>query len=137
MVPASDDLLFGRIALHYKLVTREQLVEATQFQAREGGERRLGEILKAQGILTPRQVEQVLVVQREYVAKQQAQTAPAPPEPLQAQEMPALTVQPMPALTVAPAPPAAIPSPPPPAAAPAATPGFTFDTPRGLDRLRA
>src|ERR1700750_3203561 len=77
MAQTAEDLLFGRIALHYKLVTREQVLGATQIQTREGGRRQLGEILVEKGILTPRQVEQILAVQRDYVAKQQA---PAPPE---------------------------------------------------------
>src|SRR5436305_285143 len=130
MAQVAEDLLFGRIALHYKLVTREQVLEATQIQATEEGRRRLGEILTEKGILTPRQVEQILAVQRDYVAKQQAQepapAAPAPPAaaPLQPQAMPALTVQAMPSLTVA--------------EPPAASAGgieFDLEVPRALDRL--
>jgi twitching motility protein PilT len=151
MAQVAEDLLFGRIALHYKLVTREQVLEASQIQAQEGGRRPLGEILAERGILTPRQVEQVLAVQRDYVAKQQGQAeappaAPAPPaaEPLQPQAMPALTVQAMPALTVAEPPAAAAPPPaapaPPPAPPRAAAPAagrieFDLEVPRALDRL--
>jgi twitching motility protein PilT len=141
MAQAAEDLLFGRIALHYKLVTREQVLEATQIQADEGGARRLGEILTARGYLSPRQVEQVLAVQRDYVAKQQGvQPAPAAPAaaPLQPQAMPSLTVQAMPSLTVAEPPPAVAPAPPPPAAAPASPAGrldFDLEVPRALDRL--
>ncbi len=164
MSQTAEDLLFGRIALHYKLATREQVLEATQIQTSEGGRRRLGEILTERGVLTPRQVEQILAVQRDYVAKQQGQApaAPAAPEPLQPQAMPSLTVQAMPSLTVAdpppvapvapaparpvlvppPAPvaPAVAPAPgPPPAAAPAPASGgrleFDLEVPRALDRL--
>jgi len=155
MAQVAEDLLFGRIALHYKLVTREQVLEATQIQTQEGGRRRLGEILAERGILTPQQVEQILAVQRDYVAKQQgpapAPAAPAPPAaaPLQPQAMPALTVQAMPALTVAEPPAAVAPTPPAPgspapappaprAAAPAAPAGrieFDLEVPRALDRL--
>ncbi|HEY0514555.1 MAG TPA: PilT/PilU family type 4a pilus ATPase [Thermoanaerobaculia bacterium] len=126
MIPASDDLLFGRIALHYKLVTREQLVEASQLQARRGGQRRLGEILVEQGQLTPQQVAQILAVQRDYVAKQQAQAdaaAPPPAPALTAQPMPAIEVQTLPAIDAAPAPPPG--------------PAFDLDAPRALDRLLA
>jgi twitching motility protein PilT len=145
MAQVAEDLLFGRIALHYKLVTREQVLEATQIQTQEGSRRRLGEILTERGVLTPRQVEQVLAVQRDYVAKQQGQTeaAAAPPPaaaPLQPQAMPALTVQAMPSLTVA-EPPAPVLTPPPPAP-PAAAPApaadrieFDLEVPRALDRL--
>lgn len=75
MTSGSDDLLFGRIALHYKLVTREQLAEATEWQAREGSQIRLGEILVGKGYLTRPKLEQLLGVQRDYLAKQQAQVA--------------------------------------------------------------
>ena len=107
MTSGSDDLLFGRIALHYKLVTREQLVAAAEWQAREGSARRLGEILVERGFLTPQQLEQLLAVQREYVAKLQAQTAAAvaAPEPA-APGTPSLR-------------------------------DFALDAPRGLDRLLA
>src|SRR5436305_3919340 len=93
MAPAAEDLLFGRIALHYKLVTREQLLAVAQAQARDGDRRRLGEILLAQGLLTPRQVEQILAVQRDYAAKQgQAGGAASPlahsTAPLTPQAMP-------------------------------------------------
>ncbi|HEX9945244.1 MAG TPA: type IV pilus twitching motility protein PilT [Thermoanaerobaculia bacterium] len=133
----------GRIALHYKLVTREQLVEASRFQAHEASSRKLGEILVEKGYLTPRQLEQLLAVQREYVARQQSQAQPVPApqaaSALAAQPMPALAApqalpalveaQPMPALAVAPAP-----APPTPAAARSA-PGL--DGSRTLDGLLA
>jgi twitching motility protein PilT len=153
MAIGQDDLLFGRIALHYKLITREQLMEATAFQAREGGSRRLGEILVEKGWLNPRQLEQLLAVQKDYVAKQQAQAAPAPaqspaappaPAPgpaLQGEPLPASLVQesaPLPSLVQ----PAAVPAVPamaaaPVAVAPAPAPvAFSLGTgPRQLDRI--
>jgi twitching motility protein PilT len=81
MTAGSDDLLFGRIALHYKLVTREQLAEAAEWQAREGSQVRLGEILVDKGYLARHHLDQLLAVQRDYLVKQQAQgtgTAEAP-----------------------------------------------------------
>jgi twitching motility protein PilT len=74
-----EDLLLGRLALHYKLATQEQLAQATSQQAREGGSRRLGEILVADGVLTPRRLEQLLAAQRELLAKRQAGSAPPAP----------------------------------------------------------
>jgi twitching motility protein PilT len=136
MTPASDDVLFGRIALHYKLVTREQLLEASELQAQRGGQLRLGEILVDKGYLTPQQVAQILAVQRDYVAKQQASAAAAPA--LDVQPMPALAVQTMPALG-APAMAAPAPAPVPAAVGPAPAapprPAFDLETPRALDRL--
>jgi twitching motility protein PilT len=70
---AEDDVLFGRIALHYKLVTQDQLTDVAAQQIREGGERRLPDLLVERGILTARHVQQVLTVQQEYVAKRAPQ----------------------------------------------------------------
>ncbi len=147
MAPVAEDLLFGRIALHYKLVTREQLLEAAQMQARDGDTRRLGEILLAQGLMTPRQIAPVPAVQRDTAAKQAGAPAAAPapqdPGPLTPRAMPALTVQARPGLAVAPAPvlppaaeartQAAEPRTEPAEAAPQAA--FDLDAPRALDRL--
>jgi twitching motility protein PilT len=142
MTLGQDDLLFGRIALHYKLITREQLQEATAHQARAASPRRLGEILVEKGWITPQQLQQLLAVQRDYVAKQRAAeaggapaaaAAPAPP----AAEAPAslLTATTAPAsLVETAAPPSPRPSPaPPPAPAPAPAPTRTGG--RGLDRI--
>jgi twitching motility protein PilT len=84
---AEDDVLFGRIALHYKLVTQEQLSEAAAEQLRQGEHRGLGDLLVDRGILTPHQLQQLLTVQQEYKAKRSVEPAPAtapvrPPEPV-------------------------------------------------------
>jgi twitching motility protein PilT len=83
-----DEVLFGRIALHYKLVSQDQLTEATSAWTQEGGLRGLGEILLERGVLNVRQLEQLRSVQREYLAKQKGQSQsqqgqqdpPAPPQ---------------------------------------------------------
>jgi twitching motility protein PilT len=78
MALGSDDLLLGRIARHYKLVTQDQLTQAAARQDEEGGQ--LGEILIGLGLLTHGQLEKLLEVQRDYLVKQQAQPpAPEPP----------------------------------------------------------
>jgi twitching motility protein PilT len=112
-----EELLFGRLALHYKLVTQDQLNEAARQQALEGGGRRLGEILVVLGVLTPRQRDQLLALQRDVVAKRQpsapatgAELAAAPAAPLAESALPPLAAaEPLPALTVTepPAPPPA------------------------------
>ena len=71
---AEDDVLFGRIALHYKLVTPDQLNEAAALQAQEGGARRLGDVLADRGILTAVQLQKLLAVQEDYIAKRDAAT---------------------------------------------------------------
>jgi twitching motility protein PilT len=103
MALGQDDLLLGRIALHYKLVTQDQLNQAAARQGQDGG--RLGEILVGLGVLTPGQLEKLLAVQREYIAKQQAQMAtPAPTVPTAPAATPTLVETPVPGLVEAPVP---------------------------------
>jgi twitching motility protein PilT len=107
-----DEVLFGRIALHYKLVSQDQLTEATSLWNQEGGLRGLGEILLDRGVLNVRQLEQLRSVQRDYLAKQRAQQqgqSAAPSAAPQIAEQPIVVQQPVPA-------------PPPVAAAPIPTP---------------
>jgi len=75
--------LLGRVALHLKLITPDQLAEATRLQADKGGEKRLGEILVEQGLLTPDQLQKVLSARQQVVAKARAKQAAvqANPEP--------------------------------------------------------
>jgi twitching motility protein PilT len=80
MSTSQDDHLIGRLALHYKLISQDQLAEATLQQSREGGRRKLGEILVESGVLPQRRFEQLLVAQQELLAKRQAD-APAPLAP--------------------------------------------------------
>ncbi|HWM91171.1 MAG TPA: type IV pilus twitching motility protein PilT [Thermoanaerobaculia bacterium] len=76
-----DEVLFGRIALHYKLVSQDQLAEATSAWDQEGGLRGLGEILVERGVLNLRQLEQLRTVQRDYLAKQNSQEQQPAPVP--------------------------------------------------------
>jgi twitching motility protein PilT len=92
MASGQDELLFGRLAVHYKLITANQLEEVHGLHALAGGRRRLTEILVEMGYLNQRQVDQLLVVQRDYLEKRRDQAtklavavaagppaAPAPP----------------------------------------------------------
>jgi twitching motility protein PilT len=89
-----EDNLFGRLALHYKVLTRDQLSEALRQQSREGGTRKIGEILIERGLLTREKFEQLLVVQKRYqeqMAARESGEAPSPaeapaPTPVQAPE---------------------------------------------------
>ncbi len=83
MSDANTDGLLGRLAVHYKLVTLDQLNQVTREQARGGGPP-LGQLLVAKGIINAAQLEQLMKVQREYLAKQQAaapKPAPTPAAP--------------------------------------------------------
>ena len=77
MSDANTDGLLGRLAVHYKLATLDQINQATRDQARAGGSQPLGQLLVAKGVINAAQLEQLMKVQREYLAKQQA-TAPKP-----------------------------------------------------------
>ena len=57
MTVTSHESLFGRLAVQFGLVTMEQLSQATQLQASQGGTARLGDIFIEQGWLSPTEVE--------------------------------------------------------------------------------
>lgn len=130
--------LLGRIALHLKLITLDQLAEATRSQARDGGEHSLGTVLVEKGFIDEAQLQQILKAREQVVAKHRAaqaaqatQTAAPGPEPgaatakVQAAE-PARSAPPAqppaPAPSAAPAQPTAAPSAAPAAAKPARPP---------------
>ena len=75
--------LLGRIAVHLKLITMDQLSEATRLQGGASSEKRLGEILVERGMLTQEKLEQVLRARQQMIAKQRAKVAAeqAQPEP--------------------------------------------------------
>jgi twitching motility protein PilT len=71
----ANDALLGRIAVHTKLISPQQLNAATEVQGRTGG--RLGEILVAQGVVTPTQLQKLLAAQKQVLAKQAEKRAHA------------------------------------------------------------
>jgi twitching motility protein PilT len=62
--------LFGRIAVHLKLITMDQLNEAVREQGVEGGQ--LGDTLIKKGFLTQDGLQKILQYQKAYLAKQGA-----------------------------------------------------------------
>jgi len=74
---AGEANLLGRLAIHYKLLTPEQLAETTLAQSRDIARRPLGEYWIDAGFVTRAQIDKLLAVQREVLAKQAA-SAPAP-----------------------------------------------------------
>jgi twitching motility protein PilT len=70
-----DHSLIGRLAVHYKMITMDQLAEATREQGRQGDGKRLGDLLVEKGLLRPVQLAQLLKVQTQVLAKQQALAA--------------------------------------------------------------
>ena len=77
MASGQEELLFGRLALHYKLITAGQLEEVHGLHALAGGRRQLPEILVEMGYLTQHQVDQLLVVQHDYLEKRRVAQAAA------------------------------------------------------------
>jgi twitching motility protein PilT len=67
-----DQSLIGRLAVHYKMITMDQLAAATREQGRQGAGKRLGDLLVEKGLLRPAQLAQLLKVQAQVLAKQQA-----------------------------------------------------------------
>jgi DNA-directed RNA polymerase subunit RPC12/RpoP len=63
-VPASEDLLFGKIALAKKFCTKEQIDECLELQATEDPPPPLGELLLYKGFITPEQHDEILKEQR-------------------------------------------------------------------------
>jgi twitching motility protein PilT len=73
-MPQAPPDLIGRLAVHYQLITMEQLAAATHEQGR-APTKMLGAILVEQGFINPTQLAQLVEAQRQYLA-QQAQQAP-------------------------------------------------------------
>ncbi len=67
--------LLGRIALHLKLITMDQLAEATHRQAKDGSGKRLGDILVYDGFISRAQLQQILKAREQLIAKHRAQQA--------------------------------------------------------------
>jgi twitching motility protein PilT len=71
--------LLGRIALHLRMITPDQLEEATREQARRSGESNLGAILVEHGWLSEAQLQTCLRAREQVVARQRAQRLGADP----------------------------------------------------------
>ena len=88
MAPPPTDLL-GRLAIHYNVITREQLAEATRAH---GGHpsRRLGDVLLAKGFVSEHQLRQLLEAERTMLRKRADRGSQrAAPRPAQAPPVPA------------------------------------------------
>ncbi len=69
--------LLGHLAVHYKLVTPDQLAEAVRRQAKEEWKRPLGDLLIEAGLLSRVNLEKLLAIQKQMQAKQAAAAAEA------------------------------------------------------------
>ncbi len=113
MSTSLDDALFGRLALHYKLATEDQLQAARRHQEATGND--LGAALLALGVLSPQRLAQLEAARVEVQKRQGAPSGPSAQTSIPAAESFRSAVPvPSPASPAsAPGPPAAIPTPPP------------------------
>jgi len=116
-MPMTDkdlDLLFGRLVVHYKILTKEQVTEALRRQREAEGTFDLPSFLVAEGLITPQVRTQLEAAREQWLAKQKAkeqkaapaaQATPATPAPSPPAQAPAPAAQaaPAPAPTAAPA----------------------------------
>ncbi len=76
--------LFGRLAVHFKMIDMEQLAAATRELGSDTSSRRLGDVLVDKGFITQQQLSKLVRAQQEVLAKQAA--ANTAPERVAAQE---------------------------------------------------
>ncbi|HTO69297.1 MAG TPA: PilT/PilU family type 4a pilus ATPase [Myxococcota bacterium] len=89
--PNPADALLGRVAVAAKLITMEQLAQATREQGRVGQGKNLGEILLAMGFLTKETLAKALELQRGVIARaREKKTDGAPLTPAVAKPAPEL-----------------------------------------------
>jgi len=74
---AAPQPLLGRIALHLKMISEEQLAAATRAQADAGAGKHIGTVLCEMGALSKAQLAQVLKARDQLIAKQKAMKAVA------------------------------------------------------------
>src|SRR5262245_23767965 len=72
------DALLGRVAVAAKMITMEQLAQATREQARPGNTRNLGQVLVALGFLDQATLAKAIELQRGVIARAKEKRADAP-----------------------------------------------------------
>ncbi len=77
--PSPADALLGRVAVAAKLITMEQLAQATREQARIGNAKNLGEVLVAMGFMTDAGLEKALDLQKSVIARAREKKADGAP----------------------------------------------------------
>ena len=73
--------LLGRLAVHLKMISMDQLAEAIRAQGRAGEDAKLGEILVTGGFIDRGQLAKLISAQQQVLAKQKAKSAPAAVHP--------------------------------------------------------
>ena len=139
--------LLGRLAVHLKMISMDQLAEAVRMQGRAGEDATpLGEILVEQGFIDRAQLTKLMAAQQQVLAKQKGKAGPVAAAPAPAPAAPAPPARPAPVAPAAPA--AAVKAPAPPARAPEAAASetvraigsasdFAASAPADLERLQS
>jgi len=76
---AKDSSLLGRVAVAAKLISMDQLAEATREQARQSSRKNLGDVLVELGFLTPAGLQRALALQKSVVERAKGQRAAGGP----------------------------------------------------------
>jgi twitching motility protein PilT len=72
---SQEPYLLGRLAVHYKLIDKDQLAQVLHEQAKAQWQKSLGETLVEKGLLTRAQLDKLLEVQQQMQEKQAAANA--------------------------------------------------------------
>jgi twitching motility protein PilT len=78
---AAEDMLLGRLAVHHKMITAQDLVIVTAAQQRAGSVRSLGDTLLDEGLISDAQLTQLQQALRDHLARTQPTARPAQPAP--------------------------------------------------------
>jgi twitching motility protein PilT len=77
--PPPGTALLGGLAVHLKMISLEQLAEATREQSKGDPPQRLGEILVEKGFINQKQLAKLIQAQAQVVAKQPTNATASPP----------------------------------------------------------
>src|SRR5882672_6625385 len=67
--------LLGRLAVHLKMISMDQLAEAIRAQGRAGEDAKLGEIMVECGLIDRAQLTKLIAAQQQVIAKQKGKPA--------------------------------------------------------------
>jgi twitching motility protein PilT len=85
-----EETLLGRIAVQAKMITMDQLAHATREQGRSGEARNLGQVFLDLGMLSPSQLERLVQLQKNVLAKlREREAAGGAPNPAATARRPA------------------------------------------------
>jgi twitching motility protein PilT len=77
MSPSQPAPLFGRLAVHLRMISEEQLAEALRVQGQPGEERNIGTILRSLGFLNQTQIQKLAETQKKVLASHREKQAAA------------------------------------------------------------